>query len=151
MDLNDVKQVVNTEKATALSLSKGGWEGWLQCELWSYLSLTKKTTVEREVLYPNSDPQIYCDLVVGATAPQLWVELKAFGFFRENDVNRFLDGVAQDVHKLTHQKPAGSKGLVLVVVPKAIGTSFDTGITNRGLHGFQKEQESHVNLYYMNI
>lgn len=41
MDLDDVVTVVNNERVAALCLSKGGWEGWLQAELWYYLSIEK--------------------------------------------------------------------------------------------------------------
>ena len=147
--MNDVIAVVNSEHVATLSLSKGGWEGWLQCELWHYLSVEKKQSVEREVPYPTNSQQ-YCDLVIGGSAPQLWVELKAFGIFREGDENRFLDGIAVDVDKL-HLKPAGSKGLALVVVPKGIGESFKAAILSRRLSGFQEQEETYVSLYYMDI
>ncbi len=148
MDLDDVMTVVNRESAAALSLSKGGWEGWIQCELWGYLSLVKNETVEREVPYPNSGQR--CDLVVGSSPPQLWVEIKAFGIFREGDADRFLDSIAQDVYKLDN-KPIGSSGLVLVIVPKGIGAAFGQALFRRGWRGFVNRDGEYVTVYYMQI
>ena len=47
--LDAIDAVLNSEKASAIALSKGGWEGWLQCELWYELSIEQTTEVEREV------------------------------------------------------------------------------------------------------
>ncbi|MDJ0556318.1 MAG: hypothetical protein QNJ68_18145 [Microcoleaceae cyanobacterium MO_207.B10] len=146
--LDDVKAVVNSDYAAALSLSKGGWEGWLQCQLWGYLSLTKGVTVEREVYYPNSAQR--CDLVVGATDPKQWIELKACGVFREGGKQQFLDKIAYDLFKLMH-KPNGSTGLVLVVVPKTSVEWFESAKMQRRWDGFQTKEASHVNLYYLTL
>ncbi|NEO15398.1 MULTISPECIES: hypothetical protein [unclassified Moorena] len=146
MDLQDVREVVNSEGVAALSLSKGGWEGWLQCQLWAYLSLTKKQTVEREVLYPNSRQR--CDLVVGFADPKLWVELKAFGIFRTGDEEEFLNSIAYDVLKLKN-RPNGSTALVLVILPKVSSEWFETAIEQGRWNGFEKQEEKYVNLYYM--
>lgn len=99
-------------------------------------------SVEREVRYPGTE---YCDLVVG---DNLWVELKAFGIFREGGENRFMDGVARDVHKM-NDKPNGTNGLVLVVVPKAIGTDLRDEFRNRGWTGFIQRDAKYVSLFYV--
>ena len=74
INVQDVMHVADSERAARYSLSKGGWEGWLQCELWGYLGIDKSPNleVEREVRYPNTN--YYCDLVVGG---EIWVEIKA--------------------------------------------------------------------------
>lgn len=148
MDLNDIIAVVDTEQAATLCLSKGGWEGWLQCELWRYLSIEKEETVERELRYPGSNYR--CDLVVGFAAPQLWVELKAFGEFRAGDADAFLDDIAADVHKLP-SKPLGAKGLAVVVVPKGIKAAFRAALSQRGWHGFQEADAMYCTIYHMAI
>jgi hypothetical protein len=71
-----VGYIVGTPRGAALSLSKGGWEGWLQCEAWLMLTEAQHT-VEREAPYPGR-PGLRCDLLVTGGTP-LWVELKAFG------------------------------------------------------------------------
>lgn len=147
MDMNDVFAVINTEKAAALCLSKGGWEGWLQCELWSHLSLEKGETVEREVAYPESRER--CDLVIGSNS-QLWVELKAYAIFREGDANRFLDAVAYDIDKLS-ALPEETEKLVLVVVPQAIAESFSDAISQRGWNGFEVVELTYAFVFYMNV
>lgn len=142
MDVNDIVAVVNNQKAAALSLSKGGWEGWLQCELWYYLNVTKQPaeSTEREVKYPNN-PQ-YCDLVSG----NQWIELKAFGEFREGDEQRFMDSVAQDVHKLGNI-PHGANGFAAVVVTKSIGDAVRQAFINRGWHGFTRTDAEYVSIF----
>jgi len=144
MDINDVFEVINTEKAAALCLSRGGWEGWLQCELWGYLSIEKKIEVEREVPYPRSREK--CDLVVRSTDRDLWVELKACGLFREGDINRFLDAVAVDVHKIGN-RPMNTNGRVLVVVPKAMLGE----IHQHGWNGFEKAEGRYAFVFYRDI
>ena len=150
MQINDVFQVINSEKAAAFCLSKGGWEGWLQCELWGYLSLEKKQEVERELAYPRSKKR--CDLVVRqSNGSDLWVELKAYGVFREGDGDRFLDAIAADVHKISNERPSGTNGLVLVVVPKAIAQSFATALAERRWNGFASQNGQYAVVYYMNL
>ncbi|WP_444931173.1 hypothetical protein ACJJIF_05150 [Microbulbifer sp. SSSA002] len=145
MDLGDVVAVVNRERVGVLCLSQGGWEGWLQCEIWAYLNAEKNPaeSVEREVRYPGAD--MYCDLVANGN---LWIELKAFGAFREGDEKRFMDSIAKDVWKID-QRPEGTKGLVLVVVPKAIGEDLVKGFYERGWTGFNRQDEEYVSLFYL--
>jgi hypothetical protein len=146
MDINDVLAVVNNERATSLGLSKGGWEGWLQCELWRHLTL-KGESAEREFPYPGSAQR--SDLVVNVNGQlPLWVEIKAFGVFREGDADRFLDGIGLDVMKLG-ARPDGTDGLMLVVVPKAIGDALTTAFVARQWHGFTRTDAAYLAIYHM--
>lgn len=146
MNLNDVLAVVNTEAAASFCLSKGGWEGWLQCELWRYLSINQRETVEREVAYPGSRAR--CDLVANDNGVPLWVEIKCYGAFREGDGDAFLDGIGADVGKLDG-RPHGTHGLALVVVPKAIGDSFSQALQARRWLGFQRTDATYASVYHM--
>ncbi|MGS0894636.1 hypothetical protein ACVBGC_19200 [Burkholderia stagnalis] len=148
MDINDVLAVVNTEAAAALCLSKGGWEGWMQCELWRYLSINRQEAVEREVAYPGGRER--CDLVASAGGVPLWVEIKCYGIFREGDGDRFLDAIAKDLSKLD-MKPPGARGLALVVVPKAIADSFDGALRARRWLGFQTTESLYARVYHLTI
>lgn len=146
MDINDVLSVVNNEAAGSLCLSKGGWEGWLQCELWRYLTISKNESAEREVAYPGSRDR--CDLVVSFNGTPLWVEIKAFGIFREGDADRFLDSIGIDITKLAN-KPHGTNGLALVVVPKAIGDAFNQALKSRKWLGFERTDSKYAYVYHM--
>ncbi len=149
--LNPLLKIMGSQRANALSLSKGGWEGWLQCELWAELSIQDGITAERELSYPTPNHALRCDLVT--TLPggdHCWIEIKAYGAFRQGDENAFLDAIAIDVHKLGHIKPAGVSGLSLVVVPNAIASSFDGAIAQRGWPNFNKTVYQYVTLYDMN-
>ncbi|MGK4350838.1 hypothetical protein ACSMFN_11205 [Enterobacter sichuanensis] len=143
LDVNDIIKVMNAqnEKASSLSLSKGGFEGWLQAELWYNLNIIKGESTEREVQYPHS--LTYCDLVCDATMtkPAQWVEVKAYGIFRDGDEPRFLDGVAADVMKIDG-KPADASGSVYLVVPKAISDKVEALIVRRGWTNFKRAPES---------
>jgi len=146
MDINDVLAVINNEAAVSLGLSKGGWEGWLQCELWRYLTYQNRSA-ERELPYPKGKAR--CDLVVNDTGqPPLWVEIKAFGHFREGDADRFLDGIALDVQKLPG-RPPGTSGLMLVVIPKAISESFSSALASRKWLGFVATDAQFLTVYHM--
>lgn len=146
MDINDVLKVVNSESAAALCLSKGGWEGWLQCELWRYLTVVKNEPVEREIAYPGSRTR--CDLVATHDGAPLWVEIKAFGIFREGDPDVFLDSIGLDIQKLA-EKPAGARALVLVVVPKAISDAFTQALRDRRWYNFQTTDSTYAAVYHM--
>lgn len=146
MDINDVLTVVNSEAASSLCLSKGGWEGWLQCELWRYLTINKSESAEREVPYPGSKNR--CDLVAVSHGAPLWVEIKAFGIFREGDADRFLDSIGIDIMKLAN-KPHGANGLALVVVPKAIGDAFSEALRSRKWLGFERTDSAYASIYHM--
>ncbi|WP_233874624.1 hypothetical protein [Paraburkholderia adhaesiva] len=148
MDINDVIAVVDSEAAASLCLSKGGWEGWLQCELWSYLTTTRNESPEREVAYPGRAER--CDLVVMVNGVTTWVEIKAYGIFREGDTNRFLDSIGLDIMKL-NQKPAGTQGLSLVVVQSAIRESFQAALQSRHWNGFNRTDapSGRVSVYHM--
>lgn len=148
MDINDVLAVVNNEAAMTLALSKGGWEGWLQCELWRYLT-HKGESAERELAYPGKSTR--CDLFVQANGqPPLWAEIKAFGSFRDGDVARFLDSIAQDIAKLD-DKPQGSAALALVVVPATLGDNFANMLRQRGWLGFNQATTPYLTIYHMSF
>jgi len=91
-------------------------------------------SVEREVPYPDGGGA-RCDLVVSARPdreePALWIELKAFGAFREGDEHAFLDLVALDLQKLD-QTPSKARAVLLFVVPKAIGVELREALQDRG-------------------
>ncbi len=146
MNLNDVLAVVNTEAAASLCLSKGGWEGWLQCELWRHLSINQRESAEREVAYPGTRAR--CDLVASDNGVPLWVEMKCYGIFRQGDEDAFLDGIAADVGKL-ETRPPGTHGLALVVVPKAIGDLFSQALQARRWLGFQRTDAAYASVYHM--
>lgn len=145
MDLNDVLTIVNRPDAVNLCLSKGGWEGWLQCELWRYLTFVRDESVEREIAYPNTSNR--CDLVVSPSrSVQMWVEIKAYGLFRQGDENNFLDSIAADLYKLDNYKPKNTSGLMLVVVPAAIAASFNVAISRWA--GVSISQGQYVSIFY---
>ncbi|EPW3921595.1 MULTISPECIES: hypothetical protein [Enterobacter] len=152
MDVNDIIKVMNAqnEKASSLSLSKGGFEGWLQAELWYHLNIIKGESTEREVQYPHS--LTYCDLVCDATMtkPAQWVEVKAYGIFRDGDEPRFLDGVAADVMKIDG-KPADASGSVYLVVPKAISDKVEALIVRRGWTNFKRTDSVYAYIYYADV
>lgn len=145
MDMNDVFDVVNNEMAAHLCLSSGGWEGWLQCELWSHL-VSKGDAAEREVSYPDPYNNLRCDLVSMHKSAELWVEIKAFGIFRQGDEQRFLDAIARDVMKLD-ARPANTYGLALVVVPKAILGPFMEALKKRRWNGFGHQDSDYVAVF----
>ncbi len=142
--IKQLRSVVNTEIAGELSLSKGGWEGWLQCEYWNRLNISGLAT-EREAYYPRSRER--CDLV---TISNDWIELKAFGIFREGDESSFLKSIAADVYKLDHNKPSGAKGVIFVVIPKAIGDDLLKVLQNRYL-GFNKVDCDYCTICYLEV
>ncbi|MEO1641917.1 MAG: hypothetical protein AAFR74_01170 [Pseudomonadota bacterium] len=106
-----------SQKAQTLALSKGGWEGWLQCEMWAAVSQAG-VSIERELQYPDSNT--FCDLVCQIDNNPTWIELKAFGIFQKSNSNKFLDSFAIDVGKLD-RAPDGVSKLAILVVPKSIG------------------------------
>ncbi|UKO98628.1 hypothetical protein [Nostoc sp. UHCC 0870] len=141
-----IEEILNLHIVDAICLSKGGWEGWLQCELWVRLSLARRMTVEREVPYADGG---YCDLVVQGN-PELWVELKAFGVFREGDIPRFLDSVALDVQKLgtiTIEK----KALMILVIPNRSYELVKQQIIQRGWLGFLERRATYASIFYMPV
>ncbi|MEQ9862643.1 hypothetical protein OI450_07060 [Pectobacterium cacticida] len=152
MDVNDIIYVLEAqdEKAAALSLSKGGFEGWVQAELWYYMNIVKGEPVAREVRYPDS--LTYCDLVCDATmtSPAQWVEVKAYGIFRDGDEMRFLDGVSTDVMKI-YGKPSDATGSVYLIVPKAISGKIEALIKRRGWNIFQRAESVYVYIYHADI
>ncbi|TAN06837.1 MAG: hypothetical protein EPN36_03655 [Rhodanobacteraceae bacterium] len=147
MEMQDILDVVNTAAAASLSLSKGGWEGWVQCELWRHL-VDKGESAEREAPYPVPYSNLRCDLVADADGTPLWVEIKAFGVFRHGDEVRFLDSVSTDVMKLG-SKPEGAIGLAVVIVPNAIADSFRRALSDRGWHGFKVQEAEYVSVFHL--
>jgi hypothetical protein len=148
MNLQDIVAIVNSEKAAALCLSKGGWEGWLQAELW-YRCMMAREGVEREKPFPNNQG-IRCDLVGTDAGLEVWLELKAFGVFREGDVQRFLDGIGLDVQKLAY-KPGGTKGVSIFVVPIAIQDTINRALASRKWQGYACERCNYALIYHMVI
>lgn len=152
MDVDDIITVMDAlnEKASALSLSKGGFEGWLQAELWYHLNIEKEESAEREVKYPNS--LTYCDLVCveTTTKPAHWVEIKAYGIFRDGDEPRFLDSIAADVMKI-YGKPDNASGSVYFVVPKAISDKIESFLKLRGWLGFNRTESLSSYIYWVDI
>ncbi|MBB1087038.1 hypothetical protein H4F99_00890 [Lysobacter sp. SG-8] len=149
MNLHDVMAVVNTEAAATLALSKGGWEGWVQCELWRHLTVVKGEPAEREYPYPRPYQRQRCDLVArGDDGRPLWTEIKAYGIFREGDADRFLDGIGVDLMKLEN-RPRGTRALSLVVVPKAIEESFLWALRQRKWLGFSVTNGTVVSVFHM--
>ncbi len=146
MNLDDIMLVVDSETAGALCLSKGGWEGWLQCELWRHLTVTRNEVVEREIGYPGGRER--CDLLASYEGTPLWVEIKAFGIFREGDADRFLDSIGLDVMKLD-RKPAATRGISVVVVPKAIGDAFHNALRSRRWLGYERKDGTYAAVYHM--
>jgi len=149
MNIEDVVAVMNNEKAAALCLSKGGFEGWLQAELWCYLT-NKGYSVERELKYPNKDA--YCDLVytpAGAGQLSQWIEVKAYGIFRSGTEARFLDGVANDVMKIMCDRPGSTNGAVFLIVPNAIGDALNTLIEQRKWFGFKRHVYELTSIYHL--
>ncbi|MGP9823794.1 hypothetical protein ACT048_04865 [Ectopseudomonas khazarica] len=142
MDINDILAVMNNQKAYDLSTSKGGYEGWLQAELWHHLSQIPNADVEREFPYPESD--FRCDLVDRGQ----WVELKAFGKFRAGDENAFLDGIARDVWKL-FELPADVPAWVYVVVPIDVGDRLLEKLKERRWLGFNIHHAEFISVLYM--
>lgn len=127
MNLETIITVLNAQagKAAALSLSKGGFEGWLQAELWYLINTTIGESADREVAYSNGS---VCDLVCydvmrnGEKANQ-WVELKALGEFREASVKGFIRDVIYDLSKIKY-RPQNTFGSVYLVVPKGLVTAI---------------------------
>lgn len=145
---NLIRLIVDGPKAYELSLSKGGWEGWLQCELWYALNL-EDITSEREYPYPAPHQKKRCDVVIFEQVDK-WIEIKAFGVFREKSVEDFITAIAADVDKLLHDKPLTASGLSLVVVPKAISPKFLEAITRRW-NNFKFVEFRYVYLFYIII
>ncbi|CAH5167158.1 TPA: hypothetical protein MEC17_000257 [Klebsiella pneumoniae] len=150
MDVSDILKVMDNEKSNTLCLSKGGFEGWLQSELWYYLNIYKKESTEREVRYPGKDT--YCDLVCNSsvTHPGQWVEIKAYGIFRDGDESRFLDSVANDVMKID-SKPVGAIGSVYLIVPKAVSEKIERLIGERRWSFFKKTEGPYSSIYHGDI
>ena len=149
MDIDDVITVVNNDVAASFCLSKGGWEGWLQCELWRHLTITKNEVAEREFPYPIGGAA-RCDLVTSRNGTALWVEIKAFGIFREGDETLFLDSIGVDVQKLS-RKPAGALGLSIVVVPAAIGEAFHVALATRRWVNFERRDCDYASVYSLQV
>ncbi|CAJ2864720.1 hypothetical protein [Burkholderia pseudomallei] len=115
-------KIVDSPAGGALCLSKGGWEGWLQCELWREINIEHRTPAEREVAYPAPNAESRCDLVVEAAQNdrQIWIEIKVYSIYRAGEAAQFVDSVTADLRKLD-RAPPGVKTLLLVVVPRSIG------------------------------
>lgn len=143
LEIKDVIAVIGNDENVSMCLSKGGWEGWLQCELWKYLGNVKKITAEREMPYPYPNSRKKCDLCVGFDQNQ-WVEIKAFGQFREGDERKFIRNVEKDIDKMK-LRPTGSKGLILTIVPASFSDNFRSLLARSNL----PFQESNGGIIYI--
>ncbi|WP_312186931.1 hypothetical protein [Leclercia sp.] len=132
MNVKDIIILMNAnkEKNYALCLCKGGFEGWLQVELWYYLNIIMRVSAAREVAYPTGDG--YCDLVCDASEgkPAQWIEIKAFGAFRDGDERRVLESVGEDIVKI-QRRPPGTAGAVYFLVPKAVAEKVEAVIIEK--------------------
>lgn len=146
MELLDVLLIVLDRQLVAvISLSRGGWEGWLQCELWIYLNYVMRMEVEREVSY--GDGRDYDLVIRERDNPELWIELKAFGVFREGDIPQFLDSVALDVQKLDTISQ-WKKTLMIVVIPNVSYELVKQQIIQRHWQGFLERRATYVSIFY---
>ncbi len=146
MDISHVMKIVDTEAAATIALGKGGWEGWLQCELWKRLLLAGVPDVERELAYPAAQGRERCDLVDGSTQPAQWIEIKAWGHFRAGEGDKFLDAIAHDREKLG-RRPPGTTGLMVVAIPNATSDDFEKAIAKRRWDGAQRHVGEFVTVY----
>lgn len=121
--------VKGNPKAAELSLSKGGWEGWLQCELWHYLNFDLSVSTEREAPYPGQHLK-KCDIVSTEGDRPTWVEMKAHGVFVENRIPDILNGIGKDLIKLG-LRPHGTIGQAFVVIPNALKDQVKDAIRKR--------------------
>ena len=119
--------ILSSRRAQALSLSKGGWEGWLQCELWNAVG-DAGTTIERERKYPGYNQ--FCDLVCVLDLSEHWIEIKAFGQFQEAKARVFLDTFANDVLKL-EGAPKDAQKIAALIVSNNIGGSLIEMVKSR--------------------
>ena len=110
----------NESKTEIISQSAGGWEGWLQCELFDFIFNQVGPAIEREY-YVDSQR---IDLVwmntsktTGKQVPRYYIELKCLGLNRiqkETESKRnaaikdFLTGVLNDWAKLAPIAGVGS-------------------------------------------
>lgn len=152
MNVMDITAVMdaNREKNYALCLSKGGFEGWLQVELWYYLNVLQGVSAAREVAYPTGGG--YCDLVCDATRdqPAQWIEIKAFGAFRDGDEKRVLESVGEDIVKI-QRRPQGTAGAVYFLVPKAVAEKVEAVIIEKKITYFKKQETSYSCIYYVEV
>lgn len=142
--LQIVEKVLSSPKAHALALSIGGWEGWLQCEIWNLVSEAGQS-IERELKYPGYNQ--YCDLVCELDQQASWIELKAFGQFQQTRTDSFFDSFANDVLKL-QGAPNGVARLALLVVPRNIGDVLIEKIAKRW-SGIKSDKSEKAILFFL--
>lgn len=119
--LSILEATMSEDKASIMALSKGGWEGWLQCEYWNALNLQGVST-EREQQYPNQTTR--CDMLCKPGGnPLLYIELKALSEFQGYNVSNFYNNAAQDLIKLHQMKPSSIPGLALIVIPRGLSNA----------------------------
>ncbi|MDU4841260.1 MAG: hypothetical protein E6X49_08935 [Leclercia adecarboxylata] len=152
MNVMDIIALMNAnkEKNYALCLCKGGFEGWLQVELWYYLNILMGVSASREVAYPIGGG--YCDLVCDARGgyPAQWIEIKAFGAFRDGDERRVLESVGEDIVKI-QRRPQGTAGAVYFLVPKAVAENVEAVIKEKQINYFQKKETAHSTIFYVEV
>lgn len=117
--LEYLKLFLNNKQPTEISNSKGGWEGWLQAELWYDITFSENLVVGREVALPGGGGR--CDLVIEA----LWVELKCFSAFTYPNIEGFITACKEDAVKLRDY--AGGDGVAVSILPKYTGAQDFVG------------------------
>ncbi|MCZ8038021.1 MAG: hypothetical protein O9276_07795 [Microcystis sp. LE17-20A] len=95
---------------------KGGWEGWAQAEIYSYILQINNTydILREQAVYTSKRKAadfLFNSMTSGAQS--VIVELKCQSF--ENYQN-FVPGIEDDVKKLIHELKPAYKGSVLVVL-----------------------------------
>ena len=93
--------------------SKGGWEGWLQAELFYYLSQNFKE-IKREKKYPEEYPGMKCDLYVKEGEVEMYIELKADTQKTHPDM---IEEYGKDVNRISdiHNSLGINSGLAIMV------------------------------------
>jgi hypothetical protein len=156
--LNVVAEIMNQPVAQAICLSTGGWEGWLQCQLW--YALTQRihpVQADREVQYPNAQQR--CDLVVALNPNkpgqpaydigqnvEVWIEIKALGGNQVNNLDNFINGIRNDVLKLNNRNVPG---LSIVVVPKLFRDELEGAFNHNNWQGFIRRDIQNSSAYYL--
>lgn len=112
----------NQNKIDELYKSKGGFEGWFQCELYyALISSNQYNPVERE--YPITHLRsAYADLYVGG----LYVELKVDSIYRTNIDDEFL----RDIDRM------GQYGYAVLISKKTYSNTIDKNYKVSTVNGY---------------
>lgn len=98
----------NLEKVELWYYNQGGWEGWLQAEL--YYQLSRDFPTAREMKYPITDWDMYCDLYVRDENDEMYIELKAD---TQETHRNMKDLYREDIEKLEGVR--GIRGFAILV------------------------------------